>query len=1312
MTPTLQAKMSPVTPSWSRPLMTLLFGVLGLLSVSAQASAEGSAYLIKRGKGLRAALLAVDPLLGQQAPDGRGTVSLHFAYLREGEVLNLSSSAQGVGQGAIVYRGPQGLSGRCDPALGRIRDLTQERAGVGAGTPCEVLVQPGQAGLWEIEFLPPSGRVDLTAYQALDSRAPWPPQQPSDFWVRAWDVSVSNAPVKAGGAVIPGRTFVRAFAGLVGAQAQPAPWHAIWFGRSWDGFVYALDTNGIEIEALNLQASSRGLKDAAGNSIYASAALDALGNGLSILDPYALSEAGGDQTLKLFYTKPDKSLPPTAASALFGQDWLQTEPLEGQSLSALSYDDATGQLSLSLDGAGGANALELFAADTTEETEGADIAEVRAGLAQPLHSFHNLPTGASMLPLPEGLGGPVRARFTAKVAETHFLLAQVVSSRNGLRLRRMNGPKAGASDLFWNLDETPGGFDGAAVRQANSLQTPAGLWGADQGRGRVTSLWTLSPQSSEVSLLLPTVEVAAAGPEPAQVEPETLEAEVVEAEVVEAEVVEVEAVEAEVVEAELSPEGLVLISDLMALRKRSDSDQAEVDLIFELRNQTGAALENPSLTLAPARHLGGAFVQLVGRPMIEAPPRLAGSSLRLDAGYTGLEGADNLLQPGGRLQAGDSAVVRLTLHYDPDSIAGLSPLSLGAVVAGQLGGERVQRPSDNDVDGAQRDEDRDGDPANDATPLPGLRLVKAVTLQPAPLTATAEPDDYDLHFEFTLENTGGLPLQDLALAHLFAENPAVVEILDVDQIAIETEAKGFTATGLPARFVGLNRVQRFTGGEATLLPGESLRLGARVAFRFDPDVSDGPVLNRAAAFARLDLDGDGRLDTVIGDPADTRATRGVDADGDGEEGNDAVPVAFGRLSAFTILTGALKSNGGKSIIELETETSVRNRGTADLYDLVVELPIPPTLAPAFLDLAVPVRLSLAPTQGSAARAFKGYDGIRETRALETVPVLKAGEELSFAATLLFNVYGLEAGALKDLKSRVGADLDRDGDAVGDNKANSKGNRARYGAAALPLEAAVEPSRIRANLGVSIVDLVRDAQDGARVAEVATRAEPVEVAALSTTAFTAASDSQPDPVPSLSTLAFTPVPETAGVEVGGSEPLAEPLSESKVTARSETLSDPEPEPLPEPEPAPLPEPEPEPVLAPEPSLSPLAFTPVTETQASNSQALNSPVLDPQGSVPQGSVPQASKLQSGAPQAASYLSGAALTPRPAATPSPVLVPRLVPAPVRVKKLIPGPKISFPAGSKPITATTGYQLAVPRGYVAYRAPDGSIFLMRKKP
>ncbi|MGB1162167.1 MAG: hypothetical protein ACPG40_13230, partial [Alphaproteobacteria bacterium] len=62
-------------------------------------------------------------------------------------------------------------------------------------------------------------------------------------------------------------------------------------------------------------------------------------------------------------------------------------------------------------------------------------------------------------------------------------------------------------------------------------------------------------------------------------------------------------------------------------------------------------------------------------------------------------------------------------------------------------------------------------------------------------------------------------------------------------------------------------------------------------------------------------------------------------------------------------------------------------------------------------------------------------------------------------------------------------------------------------------------------------------------------------------------------------------------------------------------------------------------------------------------------------------------------------------------PVRQQRAVQQPKLVRKLIPGPKIAFPPGSVPVTLTTGFQLAVPQGFQAYQAPDGSFFLMRKQ-
>ncbi|MGB1162101.1 MAG: hypothetical protein ACPG40_12890, partial [Alphaproteobacteria bacterium] len=1093
----------------------LASALLGLCLIAGVAQGEGSADLVQRGKGYRAGLLASDPTLGILPPDGRETVSLHFVYLNEGEYLNMASSAQGIGQGKIVYRDPTGMSNRCDLATGYIENLSMEKAGPAAGTPCSVKVEPGLSGIWEVEFVPPSTDVDLARYEPVFSRDEWQPQTETDFWVRAWDVSVSKNAISEGGPVISGRTHLRTFAGIVSNEvSEGQPWNTIWFGRSSDGFTYALDTNGIKVAALNLLASTRGLKDAEGDSLYASATLDALGTRAFIADPYALSGVGEEQSLKLFYSRPDQSQPAESVSSLMGPEWLFAGTAAAQTMTELAFDPATNMISVTIEGEGLSNALELFDADDT----GAD------GIAQ--FTYNNLPAGPSSLVLPAGLSGDLIGRFTSKVAEMHFPMANVLNSQTGLRVRRMNGPKDGTGDLYWNLGFEAGRFDGDLVNRTNSLRGVAGAWGPEQGLGRVNDVWTMSGVASElplsvaaaetdlglelrlasiepgdgegvqvaivdlvlrndgpsdttniridsaqtagvmiesvsgavlddgavlvdalpanqtatlalrvivksandplamavtgqalsdtnlvndVGLLIfpePPLQVAAPAPDTAEGEPQSLEtlalepiAELDEATAQAQPVADpANAVEPKQAAADTDEKAVVaaqLKTDLIGLRKRADGDQVEADVIFAISNTGTVALRDLSLPVSLRRHLGDAFVSIIGRPVFEIQPLQPGSWLALNPGYTGFPGADELFIPDGVLRPKDSALLRMTVHYDQDALEGIAPLSIRGDLLATVDETEYRFPSDNDFNKGEVDENGDGNPENDSTPLPGLRLVKSVDVLPGPAAFDGVDDAYDAVFGFRIENTGGLALQDLAMADLFLENEAVTEILDVEILYIEAQSESFTATGLPDAFVGLNNVQRFDGGEAVLQPGEEVDIAARVFFRLDDSKLAEPILNRAAAFARVDLDGDGELDTVLGDPADTNTTLGVDADGDGEEGNDAAPVGFGRLEVATVLSGEIKTLDGNDFLLLDAQTTVTNTGTATLGNITVDLPIPETLFLEFIDIPQPATVARPPSLGSKIVQPLTYDGVTDKRPIDEMPALLPGESFAF-----------------------------------------------------------------------------------------------------------------------------------------------------------------------------------------------------------------------------------------------------------------------------------------------------------------------------
>ena len=308
---------------FGRMFLALASGCLTLGLKANVAGGEGSADLVKRGKGFRASLLATDPTLGILPPDGRETVSIHFVYLNAGEYLNVGSSAQGVGQGKIVYRDPLGMSGRCDPEVGLIPTLAVEKAGLAAGEHCMIQVEPGLEGIWEVEFVPPSPKGSLESSEPIFARDEWPAQSEDDAWVTAWDITVSSQPLKEGGIGLPGRTFLRTFSAIIGEETDEGqPRNTIWFGRSSEGYVYALDTNGMKAHALNLFGSTRGLKNEDGESIYGSRGIEELGETAFLADPYAFGPSARDETLKLFYTRSDQSLPATAPSALMGSEWL------------------------------------------------------------------------------------------------------------------------------------------------------------------------------------------------------------------------------------------------------------------------------------------------------------------------------------------------------------------------------------------------------------------------------------------------------------------------------------------------------------------------------------------------------------------------------------------------------------------------------------------------------------------------------------------------------------------------------------------------------------------------------------------------------------------------------------------------------------------------------------------------------------------------------------------------------------------------------------------------------------------------------
>ncbi len=148
---------------------------LFLLSATVNLFAEGSKEINSNG-GYRVFLFSS---LAGNSSFPFPTLGTMKVYVKAGEIINVGSSAQGMGAGTINLRAPGGAtytSGN-SATIGLINNRSQELAGplpnAGGYTPYTVQVQPGQEGIWEIDFISQSNGVDLGNPDPVAANADW-----------------------------------------------------------------------------------------------------------------------------------------------------------------------------------------------------------------------------------------------------------------------------------------------------------------------------------------------------------------------------------------------------------------------------------------------------------------------------------------------------------------------------------------------------------------------------------------------------------------------------------------------------------------------------------------------------------------------------------------------------------------------------------------------------------------------------------------------------------------------------------------------------------------------------------------------------------------------------------------------------------------------------------------------------------------------------------------------------------------------------------------------------------------------------------
>src|SRR5690606_27353808 len=245
----------------------------------------------------------------------------HYVYVRAGETIAVASSAQGIGNGHMQLTSPDRntVIDTRGSSHGKIANRNEEILGPDAGyTPFKHTVLPGQEGVWEVLFIPPSSETGTPENRLADDE--W--TQPTyNHFISAWDVSVRNVDNTAW---VKGRVFVHVL-NLHLSSATLSKREGAFYGQNYvltkDGYIYKVDGNGSHGILFNYFVNSSGMFNELGEPSYKSQNFYAIGTFHSPLEPDTDDER--HITHKMFYTMPDTDMPRESVAALpNGSTWL------------------------------------------------------------------------------------------------------------------------------------------------------------------------------------------------------------------------------------------------------------------------------------------------------------------------------------------------------------------------------------------------------------------------------------------------------------------------------------------------------------------------------------------------------------------------------------------------------------------------------------------------------------------------------------------------------------------------------------------------------------------------------------------------------------------------------------------------------------------------------------------------------------------------------------------------------------------------------------------------------------------------------
>jgi hypothetical protein len=312
------------------------------------AFADGSKDLYPTGvSGNRAFLYSSANTFGAEAYPFK-TAGTHYVYAVAGELIGVASSAQGRGQGTINIFAPNNVTPGTPSATsgnstttGRISNRAQEETGpynltgalpAGRYRPFEYIAPV--TGIYRVEFIPPAGltgnnlttggRADILADDDWTQDATNENSTNGATMIAAWDVSVRANTNNS--AWIPGRTYVNVLNLLIdGSFTNNTGFKSSVYVLTKDGRAYLVNNNDNKGIGFTFFVNNKGFKDGANNSSYKSVNSNLI---TGVTQDPRVQDGATDITHKIFYTKPDASLPTTASINYSGTaqttTWLKT----------------------------------------------------------------------------------------------------------------------------------------------------------------------------------------------------------------------------------------------------------------------------------------------------------------------------------------------------------------------------------------------------------------------------------------------------------------------------------------------------------------------------------------------------------------------------------------------------------------------------------------------------------------------------------------------------------------------------------------------------------------------------------------------------------------------------------------------------------------------------------------------------------------------------------------------------------------------------------------------------------------------------